>query len=35
MIEITLYIKPIADRWDITEALSNFLEAGLKIGENK
>jgi hypothetical protein len=27
--EITLLIKPVADRWDITEALSNFLETGL------
>jgi len=35
MMEITLFIKPVADRWDITEALSNFLDEGLKTGENK
>jgi hypothetical protein len=36
LMEITLLIKPVADRWDITEALSNFLETGLlKTGENK
>lgn len=34
LMEITLLIKPVADRWDITEALSNFLETGLlKTGE--
>ena len=32
LMEVTLYIKPIADRWDVTNALSEFLESGLKSG---
>lgn len=32
LMELTLYIKPTVDRWDVTEALSNFLESGLKTG---
>ena len=32
LMEITLLIhpSPTVDRWDITEALSNFLESGLR-----
>ena len=32
LMEITLYIKPTADRSDVIDALSDFLDSGLKSG---
>lgn len=29
MVEVTLYLKSNADKWDVTKALSDYLEQGL------